>query len=104
VTAKSTGLARALWRLDAQNVSIADAQTLQPISVRQSETYSDETLTTRLDFGPAGVTRLRTSDKRQQTPAKTKTFDLPGVLDLHTALLFVRSQALNSGETYRFVV
>jgi hypothetical protein len=90
--------------MDAQNVSLADPQTLQPISVRQSETYSDETLTTRLDFGPAGVTRLRTSNKKQLTPAKTKTFELPGVLDLHTALLFVRSQALSTGENYRLVV
>src|SRR3954464_6158080 len=36
-TARTTGLARTLWKFDATHTSIVDAESLRPISVRQIE-------------------------------------------------------------------
>ena len=104
VSVKSIGAVRALWRLDAQHVAVCRADTLHPISARQTEAYKDETLTTTIDFKPDEVTRLRTSNKGGKNPARPKRFAMPDVFDLFSALLFVRSQPLSPGSTYQIVV
>jgi len=99
----TTGLARALWRLDATHEARASILTLKPLAVRQEEVYRAQTVRTELEFDERGVTRLRESTA-EQNPARHKRYDFPGLFDLQTALLFVRSQKLLTGQVYRIVV
>lgn len=101
--ASTTGLARALWKLDATHLARADAATLRPIEVRQREIYRSQTVQTNLDFDGTGVDQLResTTDKN---PARTKHYDFHDLRDLATALLYVRSQKLHDGDVYHLVV
>lgn len=99
----TSGVARALWKMDAKHTATAHASTLRPIAAKQTEIYSDYSVTTNLKFTPTSVTHLRerpTDDNAQ----KPKTFRFPNVLDLHAALLFVRSQPLKPGTSVTFVV
>jgi hypothetical protein len=102
-TAASSGLARVLWKLDATQQARANALTLKPLSVRQNEIYHTQTVTTDLDFDDTGVDQFRksTSDKN---PPRRKRYDFPDLRDLQTALLYVRSQKLETGQVYRLVV
>lgn len=97
------GLARTLWRLDATHSARADASRLQPIETRQVEKYRGETVRTALDFSADGVTRVR-EKSTDGKPAKPKRVELANLHDLHSALLYVRSQKLARGQTFRFVV
>ncbi len=103
VTAATEGLARALWKLDATHVAKGNVATMRPLEVRQKEVYRGQTVTTDLDFDDAGVERLRQSTNDAK-PARRKRYDFPNLYDLQTALLYVRSQALETGSTYRMVV
>jgi hypothetical protein len=104
VEVKTIGFVRTLWRMDARHAAVAQAVTLRPMTVRQVEAYANETLTTTVDFDSDGVTRLRETKPADPQPAKPKRFKFAGVFDLHTALLWVRSQRLNQGDVYRLVV
>jgi len=102
-TATTTGLARTLWRLDATHEARGSVATLKPLEVRQREVYRAQTIRTDLDFDDTGVERYResTTDKN---PARRKRYDFPNLYDLQTALLYVRSQKLQTGQVYRMVV
>ena len=104
VNAKTTGMVRSLWRMDAQHFALMQPATLRPVSVRQAETYDDQTRRTKLDFGADGVTRLRETTPPGENPAKPKRFEFPNLFDLHSALQFVRSQRLATGDVFRLVV
>jgi hypothetical protein len=104
VRAKTVGLARSLWRLDALHSAVARAATLRPLTMRQTEIYKDETLITDLWFDAKGVTRLRQTKPPETEPAKEKRFKFAHTFDLHTALLWIRSQRLLRGDVYRLVV
>lgn len=97
------GLARTLWRLDATHTARASASTLRPISLRQTEVYPWQTVRTEIDFNDESATRFResTSDK---TPARRKRLKFRNLYDIHSALLFIRSQRLKPGDTYNLVV
>jgi hypothetical protein len=102
-TAATTGLARALWRMDATHEARGNVDTLKPLSVSQKEVYRSQTIRTELNFDDDGVDKLResTNDKK---PAKRRRYDFPNLYDLQTALLYVRSQKLADGDVYRIVV
>lgn len=100
----TTGLARTLWRLDVTHSAQADAESLQPLNMLQVETYRAETLRTELKFDEKGVARLRENKPGDKTPAKWKRFDFANLRDLHTALFFIRSQKLQTGQTLNLVV
>lgn len=102
VTTKTIGAVRGMWKMDSQHVSLATTE-LRPIRLQQVERYSKETETTKAEFDAEGVSRTNTVEPSDGTPVKTKRFKMPGVFDLHTGLLFVRSQRLKVGDTYRFV-
>jgi hypothetical protein len=104
VKAKTTGFVRTLWKLDAQHTAVTTAATLRPVSVEQTEVYKKVTRRTRLTFDADGVTRLRSSTPAGSQRAKPKRFDFPNLFDIHSALLWVRSQSLQPGDIYRFVV
>jgi hypothetical protein len=101
---RTVGAARALWRMNLKAVSICNAGTLRPVKLEQTETYARKTLTTTVDFTPQGPARLRVPDPPDKTPPKVKRLKFSNVHDLHSALLFARSQPLRAGDTIRLCV
>jgi hypothetical protein len=99
---RSIGLARVLWRYDVNYRSVADAKTLRPLEMHQTETVRGKKIETDLVFSDAGVTRTRT----EGTPPKpsTKDFDLENLNGLQSVLLYLRSQPLRDRSSYRVAV
>jgi Protein of unknown function (DUF3108) len=102
-TGRTIGFARALWRYDVNYRAVADADTLRPIEVQQTETVRSKRMVTHLSFSAAGVTRARAEGKGPGT-TKTRDFNLPNLFDLHSALLYLRSQPLRDRSVHRVVV
>jgi hypothetical protein len=102
--ARSTNPVRVTWRMDATHTSTIKTATLRPIEMKQTETYRDETIVTRVDFTDEGVSRLRESKPPGKKPAHVRKFEFPNINDLHSALHFIRSQRLQNGDTYKLVV
>ncbi len=100
----TTGFVRTLWSMDATHRARANSATLLPISMNQLEIYHGKTLRTELSFTADGVTRFRESKPADPTPAKRRRFDYPNLYDLHSALLFLRSQRLKDNEVLNIVV
>ncbi len=103
-TGRTIGFVRALWKLDANHHAVADAQTLRPIETQQTENYRSKKMATRLTFTNNGVTRARTETRGGSTGTKTRQFDFPDLFDLHSAMLYLRSQPLRDGSVHRVVV
>ena len=104
VKAKTTGFVRTLWQMDAQHTALADAATLRPVSLQQTETYKAKTLIAKVNFAADKLERWQESKPAASSPAKWRTFKCPDVFDLHTALLFTRSQLMKKGDAYRLAV
>jgi Tfp pilus assembly protein FimT len=100
---RTTGLARALWRYDVNYHAVADAGTLRPVEAQQTESVRSKKIVTHLTFSSTGVSRARTEGKGAGV-TKTRTFSLPDLFDLHSALLYLRSQPLNDHSVYRVLV
>ena len=100
---KTTGFVRALWRLDASYHGVVDAETLHPTESKQTEIYRKKKLITDLSFTNSGVQRTRTEGSGA---GKTSTvpFNFPGLFDLHSAWLYLRSQPLTDHSVYRIAV
>lgn len=104
ITGRTTGFARGLWKMDTKATSTCNASTLRPIKLQQVETYSGKTLTTTVNYTAEGPETLRVPNPPDPTAPKVKKFKFAPVYDLHSALLFVRSQPLKNGETTRLCV
>ncbi len=104
LTTKTTGAVRALWQLDAEHIARCNAATLRPICMQQTERYRKEVEKTKADFSDQEVARISERVPANKTPPKTKRFKFPGVVDLQSALLIVRSQPLAVGDHYELVV
>jgi hypothetical protein len=103
-TGQTVGLVRALWKFDVHHRALADATTLRPITMHQVDELRSKTVTTDVVFKRDSLERIRTDTKSKKTP-KPKTFSFAGgVFDMHSALLYLRSQALREGDVYRVVV
>ena len=102
VTARTTGLARALWKFDANHVSIVEGSTLHPISVRQIENDRGKKILTELSFNSTSVVSRVTETPGSGTT--TRRFELPHLFDLQSALLYLRSQSLPERNVQRIVV
>ena len=102
-TASTTGLARALWRLDATHDARGELATLRPLTVRQKEIYRAQSIRTDLNFDGTGVSHERVSTNDKQ-PARRKHYNCPDLHDLQTAFLYVRSQNLEPGRSYQLMV
>ncbi len=101
----TTGPARALWRMDARATSTCSPTTLHPVKLQQTETYSGgKSLTTTVDFTDDGPAYLRVPSPPDPTEPKVKHFKFADVHDLHSALLFIRSQPLRNGDIVRLCV
>lgn len=99
----SSGFARSLWRLDTTAESRVRTSTLLPQRLVQMEQYADEKRTTTVIYGPEGVARTRVREPKDKDSGKTKRFKFAPVHDLHSALLFIRSQRLRQGDVVRLV-
>ena len=72
--------------------------------MHQVDQVRSKTVTTDLTFARDSVERIRTDTKTHKIP-KPKSFSFAGgVFDMHSALLYLRSQALREGDVYRVVV
>jgi Protein of unknown function (DUF3108) len=98
---RTAGLARALWRFDVNYRSLANAQTLRPIESQQNESVRGKRVETRLKFSETGVTRTRLEGNR---PSTTRNFPAENLHDLHSVLLYIRSQPLRDRGVYRVAV
>jgi hypothetical protein len=105
VQTKTTGAVRPLWRMDAEHTSTTRASGFLPVLMVQKEVYRKETRNTRLEFTAEAVARtlenIETGGKREK---KTKVFKFPNLLDLHSALHYIRSQPLRTGDVQKLVV
>ena len=101
---QTTGAARALWRMDSEHRACCVASTLRPIRLQQTEVYKGETEATKTEFAEDKVrwTTVRTPTK--EPPMREHRFKCAHVLDLQTGWLHVRSQRLQAGDRYRFLV
>src|SRR5437879_5843403 len=72
-TGRTTGLVRALWKLDVNYRAIANAQTLAPIEVQQTDNYRSKQIITHLSFTDGGVTRSRTEGQDTAIGAHSRT-------------------------------
>lgn len=102
ITARTIGLARALWKFDATHMSTIEGSTLRPIAVRQVENDRGKKIVTELAFNSAGVVSKVTETPGSET--KTRKFDFPHLFDLQSALLYLRSQPLPERSVQRIVV
>jgi len=103
-TGGTIGLTRALWKLDAKNTSVSDAQTLRPIQSREIESRRSKTLETEVNYTPDGVTSRREERRGPSLKTKTQSFEFPNVLSLNSAMLYLRARPLPDGAVERIVV
>lgn len=101
---QTVGLVRALWKLDVRHRALADPATLRPISIHQVEEVRKKTITTDVVFKHDSVERVRTDTKSKKPPKTSRYFFAGGIFDMHSTLLYLRSQALHDGAVYRVVV
>jgi hypothetical protein len=93
-----------MWRMDTRGLSIVAPKNLRPLKLTQTETYARKSVATTVDFTSKGPRRTRVITPPDPIPPKPKTFKVAQVHDLHSALLFVRSQKLANGDTFRICV
>lgn len=100
----TTGLVRALWRFDGTHLSIVDADTLRPRTMKQVENFRNKKVVTRLTFDKTGVTSRETETPSKGKEPEEHRFESPGLFDLYSALLYLRSQPLRDHDVQRIVV
>jgi len=77
---------------------------LRPVETQQTERYRSKEITTHLTFTNNGVIRARTEGQGSSAATKTRESSFPNLFDLHSALLYLRSQPLRDRSVYRVVV
>jgi hypothetical protein len=103
-TGRTIGFVRALWKLDVNHHALANAETLRPVETRQTENYRSKKIATQLTFTNNRVTRARTEGQGSAVSTKTRDFSFPNLFDLHSAMLYLRSQPLRDRSIHRVVV
>jgi len=101
---RTVGLARTLWRYDVTYSALANGSTLRPLETHQADIYRNKRITTDLTFTENGVHRSRVEAPAPPAKNKPKDFSFPNLFDLQTAALYVRSQPLQKGSSYRLVI
>lgn len=103
VTGGSTGAVRSLWKLDASQTAQTRLSTLRPIRLSQSEDYGWKKTVTKLTFTSRGVTGEHLTTPPDDAVAEKQKFQFANLRDLLSAMLYVRSQPLATGDTYNLV-
>ena len=107
IKAATTGGARLLYKLDADGTCVADRRTLRPVRFEQRQDASGKHSYVRVDFTPTEAVRsnadplVSPADPKKATPRR---FPYPGMFDMHTALLYLRSLPLADGDEKTFPV
>ena len=103
-SAKTTGVVRTMWKMDAQATAACDPATLRPVKLTQTETYKKKVVTTVVDFLADGPVQRRTQNPPEPGLPAVRRFRFPEVHDLNSAVLFIRSQALAQGDAVKLCV
>jgi len=100
-TGSSAGLAARLFPYSFNFTSLIDRRTRLPVRFLASETDKHSTVMTSAVFSRTGVRSTEVETPIGSTVSTTSVRDLtyPGVLDLFSTLLFVRSQKLAPGDS-----
>jgi hypothetical protein len=104
MTTQTIGAVRALWKMNSEHTAFCTAATLRPIRLEQTEVYKSETEVTKAEFLPEGVTYKVQETPSKEPPRKERRFKQPNMFDIQTSLFFIRSQRMQAGDHYRFVV
>jgi hypothetical protein len=101
VKARTTGAARALWKFDATHVSVVNKRTLKPLHLEQTEDVRGAHTFDRVDFTPKVAIRTSVDPSKNGGPPKTqiRSYEFPGLYDMESAFLYMRSLPLAVGET-----
>ena len=103
-SARTTGVVRTMWKMDAKATSSCEPATFRPVKLTQSETYKKKVVTTVVDFLPEGPLQHRTQEPPEPGSNLVRQFRFPHVHDLNSAVLFIRSQALAQGDSVKLCV
>ena len=103
-TIRTTGLIRSLWKFDGTHSSSVDAATLRPGTTKQTENVRKKKTVTNLSFDSGGVTSRELETPGKSDDPEMRRFELAGVFDLYSALLYLRSQPLEDQNVLRIVV
>ena len=103
-SAKTTGLVRTLWKMDARAVSACEPATFRPVKLTQTETYKKKTVTTVVDFLAEGPVQRRSQEPPEPGSSAVRRFRFREVHDLNSAVLFIRSQQLAQGDAVKLCV
>ncbi|MFV0338450.1 MAG: DUF3108 domain-containing protein [Chthoniobacterales bacterium] len=98
----TSGMARTLWRIDAEYRGRGRRTSLLPIGFSQTEKYRRYSLFTKAKFTKDFVER-KIYRSTQKEPQKWKKFRFPLLRDLVASMLFVRSHSLKDGEKIVFL-
>ena len=103
--ARSTGAARLLWKYDGTHQSNLDPDTLRPVFISQKEVERKETVTYDTEFMGDFVFNKRVTTKKDgEAETKDRVFEYPGMYDLISSVLYIRSQPMEKeGETYKLI-
>ena len=112
VTTQTVGMARSLWTMDSSHLELTRRSDLLPLWLQQTETISSKQNAFRVDFEPGFAERRHREGKPGETltfaaltePAaandRSKRFEYPGLRDIVSAFLYLRSQPLADGEQH----
>ena len=103
-SAKTTGVVRTMWKMDAHATSSCDPETFRPVKLTQTETYKKKVVTTVVDFLADGPVQSRSQNPPESATPAVRRFHFPEVHDLNSAVLFIRSQALAQGDAVKLCV
>ena len=103
------GLARNLYQVDGTHVTVADLRTLHPLRMDQTELEAKKKKTAHVDFTPNDAVRtLEVVDRTAKGSStgegpRKRTVPYPAMYDMHSALLYMRSLPLTTGDTRTLV-
>ena len=100
----TTGLARALWLLDATLTATSAKRNYQTVFSFQYEAYTNRSISTQIVSRPDGIWRLRENFPPGENPAKWKKVKISPLRDLFSGMLFIRSKNLAPDETVSTII
>jgi hypothetical protein len=89
--------------LDVIHRSTTDRATLHALHLFQEERYRSETVRTNVDYKPDHLVALREVTP-EKSPSKPNTFDLTPAFDMQSAVLWLRSTPLQTGQKETLIV
>ena len=112
VKTSTAGAVRMLYKLDGTGVFVADRRSLRPVRLDQTEDRNGKHVVSHVAFTPEGAIRTLEPSKdvrpvlhgESEKGPRTRRIDYPGVMDIHSALLNIRSLPLATGDERTFIV